>query len=106
MLSKDASGASFAAPLHTLAQLPGVEPHATLVASPGSCCASTRSDQLGAALTSSCNQGPQNPTQSSSTRLHGLLELSLSSNLANFAFPPIFDRQPAPWGQGLDTGAA
>ena len=29
MLSKDAFGASFAARLHTLAQLPGVEPHAT-----------------------------------------------------------------------------
>ena len=41
-------GASFAALLHTLAQLPGVEPHATLVASPGSCCASTSLDLLGA----------------------------------------------------------
>ena len=45
-------GASFAALLHTRAQLPGVEPHATLVASPGSCCASTSSDTLGASITS------------------------------------------------------
>ena len=49
-------GASFAALLHTRAQLPGVEPHATLVASPGSCCASTSSDLRSERLTSSCNQ--------------------------------------------------
>ena len=94
MRSKDAFGASFAALLHTLAQLPGVEPHATLVASPGSCCASTRSDQLGAALTSSCNQGPQNPTQSSSTRLHDLLEVSFAWISLTFVFPALFTSNP------------
>ena len=94
MLSKDAFGASYAAPLHTLAQLPGVEPHATSVASPGSCCASTSLDLLGARLTSSCNQASQNPTQSFSTPLYGLLEVSLGWILLTFLLPALFTSNP------------
>ena len=51
MRSKDAFRREFrCAVAHTCSQLPGVEPHATLVASPGSCCAFKSLDPLGVLL--------------------------------------------------------
>ena len=94
MRSKDAFGASYAALLHTLAQLPGVEPHATLVASPGSCCASTSTDLLGAKRMMSSLKRCTDPTQSSSTRLHGLLQVSLDWILLTCVFPALFTSNP------------
>ena len=89
-------GAVTAAPLHTLAQLPGVEPHATLVASPGSCCASTSADLRSEPIDITLQSYAQNLTQSFSTRPYGLMEVSVISYLAFFAFAPFFDRRPAP----------
>ncbi len=86
-------GASFAALLHTLAELPGVEPHATLVASPGSCCASTSLIWLGARYTSKLQLGRKSP-QSYSTCLHGHLEVSLDWILLTFLFPALFTSNP------------
>ena len=84
-------GASYAAPLHTLAEeYCGVpEPSLTLAKGlPGAV-------RLGRARDTSCFSSARCPTKVLSTRLHDLLEVSLDWILLKFEFPRFCRKHPA-----------
>ena len=87
-------GASFAALVAHTCSAARSRASRHLVASPGSCCASTNLIWLGAKRMMSSLKRYTNPRQSLSTRPHGPLEVSLDWILLTCVFPALFTSNP------------